>query len=95
MYYIKIHKKSDTAITAICDEGLIGKKFEDSERQLDVSERFYKDKLIDEEEAVNELKDAEILNITGKKIVELAIKNNIIKKENVIYIKKKPHAESC
>ena len=94
-YYIKIHKKREDAITAICDEEIIGKRFDEGDIQLEVSERFYKERKINDNEAVSAMEEATILNITGKSIVKLAIENKIIKKENIIYIEGIPHAEAA
>jgi hypothetical protein len=40
--YVKIHKTENKDIVAVCDEDLLGKKFEEKELILDVSEEFYK-----------------------------------------------------
>lgn len=95
MYCMKIHESGKTHITAICDEELIGKRFEDHELQLEVYERFYKDKIIDDKKAVESMKNAEVLNIIGRRIVNLAVQNNLIEKENISYVGKVPHAEAC
>lgn len=95
MFSIKKHEKGDSAVTAICDVDLVGKKFEEGELQLDVSERFYKGDEIDEVKVVEEMKDATILNLVGKNVIELALKNNIINKDNILYVDGVPHAEVC
>jgi len=90
-----MHRREKTKITVICDEELLGKKFEENGMQLEVSERFYKERKINDNEAVSAMEEATILNITGKSIVKLAIENKIIKKENIIYIEGIPHAEAA
>jgi len=64
--YIKIHKTSERKIISICDEDLVGKKFEQDDLQLDVSERFYKGEKASEEKILKKIKDANYLNIVGK-----------------------------
>jgi hypothetical protein len=92
MIYLKINKTEFSEIVAICDEELIGKTFIENDLKLDITERFYKGKLMKEDEIVDILKHAKNINIIGKNAVNLAIKNNIIEKENIIKIKKIPHA---
>jgi len=94
MYYLKMHERGKSVVTALCDENLLGNVFEDGEMQLDVSERFYGGKLVTEEEAVKAMMASDILNISGKKIVKLALKNKIIRKGDVKRIARVPHAEA-
>ena len=91
--FVKIHKSQDKEIVAVCDEELINKKFEDKDFRLDVSEEFYKGKKMDEDKILDIMKKAETLNIVGKRSINLALKNGIIIKENVIKIKGIPHAQ--
>lgn len=93
MFCMKVHKKDRSCVTAICDKEIIGKKLEDKNFCFDISERFYNGKIVDSNGALKAMEDAEILNITGENIVEIAIKNGIVIKENVILVEKVPHAE--
>lgn len=92
MIYLKIHRHRYGGIISICDENLIGKKFIDKDLQLDITKRFYEGELLKEENVVKILKEVSNANIVGKKSIELALKNKIIKKKDVIIIKKIPHA---
>jgi uncharacterized protein len=89
MYYLKRNEK----VVAICDEDLIGKKFEDEDRCIEVSERFYKGEKVSEEEAVKFLKAADNINLVGNKIVKLAVDLGIIKSNDVIEIQGVKHAQ--
>jgi hypothetical protein len=82
-------------VVVICDEELLGKKLKMKERKItiEISEKFYGGKLIDEEKAIKLLNKATIGNLMGKNIVELASKNGFIVKENVILIDGVPHAQ--
>lgn len=90
--YVKIHE-SGSKVLAVCDKELIGKKFEENDLCLDVSERFYKGEEVSDEKALNLIKEYDNVNIVGKKSVNLALKNNLINKENIIKIKGVPHAQ--
>ena len=92
MIYIKKNISQDSEILAVCDEDLIGKIFKDKKMKLEITERFYKGNLVDEKEAIKSMQEARNINIVGKNSIKLAIKYNIIDKENVIKIKKIPHA---
>ncbi|MEK6897781.1 MAG: DUF424 family protein [Nanoarchaeota archaeon] len=92
---VKIHKAYRDVI-AICDSELLGKKFEEEKLQIDVKESFFNGKEADEEEIgsiMEEGKSADAtFNIVGGKSVELALKNNLITKENIIKIQGIPVA---
>jgi len=91
---IKTHESAGKKITAVADKELIGKKFEEGERCLDVTGRFYKGKEKTEEEALKILKESTNTNMVGKKAVALGIKSGIITEDSIILIKGIPHAIS-
>jgi len=80
---IKIHE-AYRIIVSICDSGLIGKKFEEGDKQLDLKESFYAGEEVDEKKAVEILVDMKkedaTFNIVGKESVRTAEKSGIIKK---------------
>jgi hypothetical protein len=95
--FIKIHKSGNIRpVIAICDSDLLGKKFEEGKRQLDVRENFYKGDKVDEEQAINILKmqaaEDAIFNIVGEKSIDSAIKAGVIDEKSVAKIKKIPFA---
>ncbi len=92
MIYLKINKTAYNEIVAVCDQNLIGKTFSEKNFKLDVTERFYKGKLMKDREIIKILKDAGNINIVGKESVNLCIKAGIIEKEDIIKIQKIPHA---
>ena len=91
--YVKLHKSEDKFILAVCDENLIGKKFEEKGLRLDVSDNFYKGEKMNENQTLNMMNKADILNIVGEKSIQLASKNNIISKKNIIKIRGILHAQ--
>lgn len=86
MIYIKVHH-SYRKVVAVCDEELIGKKFEEGQMQLEVKENFFKGELVNEEEATVLLRkhqaDDSTFNIIGDSSVETAAKAGIISKKNI------------
>lgn len=90
----KVHKTPDgRKIVAVCDNDLIGKKFEEKNLQLDLSSSFYNGEEKSEEEIIELIKGSYIVNIVGEKSINLAVKLGIVDKKNVIKIKKIPHAQ--
>jgi len=86
MLAIKIHR-SYRIVVGICDSDLVGKKFEEGKRQLDLRANFYKDEEVDFEKGVKilqrqALEDASY-NIVGKEAVRCAIEAGIISEEYV------------
>lgn len=94
---VKIHR-AYREIVAVCDKELLGKKFEQGERQIEVSERFFGGDEMPDSKVIELLKDkAEddaCFNFVGKKAVELGAKAEIIDKERVLRIQKVPIAMS-
>lgn len=86
---IKIHRSYRTVV-AICDSNLIGNKFEEGKKQLELKEHFFKGDETDKKNAVKilqrqALEDA-TFNIVGKEAIETAIEAKIIDENNVSYV---------
>jgi len=93
MISIKIHK-TYRSVVAVCDSDLIGKKFEEGIRQLDLRENFYKEQELDKEKAVQiiqqQANEDATFNIVGKKSIQAAIKAGIITEKDVDTIQNIP-----
>lgn len=92
MFWCKTFVAKGQFVVAICDEDLLGKNI-GNEVKITVEENFYRGELMDENKTLELMKKADICNILGKKIVELALKNKFIIKENIILIGDIPHAQ--
>lgn len=84
--YLKIHD-SYRKVIAVCDKELIGKKFVEGKRQLDVRENFYKGEEIEKEKLlrileVEKTNDA-TFNIVGERAVKLALDAGVVTERNV------------
>lgn len=90
---VKTHKTDGKLILAICDNSLLGKKIEDGCLQLDLSSSFYNGEEKSEKEILQLMKAANSINAVGEKTIDFLLKNKIIQKENIIRIKKIPHAQ--
>jgi hypothetical protein len=93
-FWSRLIKTRFETLVAICDEELIGKEIKiEKNFSTSASERFYKEKLIDEKEALDLMEKATIGNLLGERIIKLAIEKNIISPEGVILIGGIPHAQ--
>jgi hypothetical protein len=92
---VKIHKTPDSRkIVAICDNNLIGQKFEEKNLQLDLSSDFYKGEDKTEEEIIKLIKDSYVINVVGEKSVNLCLELGVLDSKDIIKIKNIPHAQA-
>lgn len=93
-FWCKIVKTKTEILIAVCDKELLGKKIKiDDDFFIKIKEEFYKERMIDEREAIDLMKKATIGNIFGERIVKLAEKIGLVSKENVIFFDGVPHAQ--
>lgn len=93
--YLKVHSHDESTIVALCDRAHLGKVFREGEIILDLKtySSFYKGELATEESAKNALKDADSLNLVGKKSVGIAKKLGLISEADVRKIGGVPHVQ--
>lgn len=91
---VKVHKRQEKTIVAVCDNDLLGKKFEENDLQLDLTSDFYKGEKIDEKEAGDLIRNADIVNLVGEQSVKLGIEEGIVDKDRILKIAGIPHAEA-
>ncbi len=92
---IKIHKSLRMCV-AVCDKELIDKKFEDSEKQLDLTGTFFKGEEKTKQEAKDILLNAKAedstFNFVGERSTSLAKELGIANEKGVIQIQDIPIA---
>jgi hypothetical protein len=94
MMIVKIHKKEDRTIVAVCDSDLAGRKFTEGDRQLDLTNDFYKGEERDEKEVGDLIRNADIVNLVGKEAVKLGLQEEVITQDHIITIAGIPHAQA-
>jgi hypothetical protein len=86
---VKIHN-SCRIIAAICDKELFGKKFEEGDKQLDLTTTFFKGEEKTEKEVCEIIEDMiredATFNIVGKKACRIAKKVGIIDDNSILFI---------
>lgn len=93
MMYVKVHR-SLRKVVAICDVSLMGKRFEEGKRQLDIRETFFKG----EEHTYNEVvklmqlhaKDDATFNIVGPESIKAALEAKLITSDSIAHVQKVP-----
>lgn len=93
MFYVKLFKKKHEVLVAIADKELINKTFRGNGMKIEVTSSFYEGDLLNENDMIARLKIATIANLVGKRCIEIAMKNGIVNKDNIIYIGEVPHAQ--
>lgn len=90
-----VSKKSSPngLLLVVTDAELVGKKFEEGKRQLDLTLKFY----LGEEKTSAEVKElmkcGYVLHLTGVRAVLLGVELELVDDSKVLVIKKVPHAE--
>jgi len=80
-------------LLAVCDSELIDKKFEEGNAQLDLTSAFYKGEEKTDQEIADLMRNSSIINLVGKKTVNLALKEELITKENIKKISGIPYVQ--
>ena len=94
MVIAKLHKDSyGRLLLAVCDKKLLGKRFEEKGKVLDLSSDFYNGNEISEDKLRNLCKGAYIINAVGEKSVSIAIELGLAEKSDALKIKKIPHIQ--
>lgn len=93
MILVKLHFNHEgQKILALCDADLIGKKFEEGKKQLDLTGDFYRGEEKSEKEIRALLNGVYIINLVGEKSLAL-MKKLKLNPETILKIKNIPHAE--
>lgn len=93
MILVKIHQNPEgQKIMALCDQELLGKKFEEGNKQLDLSTDFYQGEEKTEQEIKEMLKEVYIVNLVGKQSLQL-MENFKYSPEHIITVQGVPHAQ--
>ncbi|HVZ62808.1 MAG TPA: DUF424 domain-containing protein [Candidatus Nitrosotalea sp.] len=61
----------------ICDAELVGKTVRQSDLEINITKSYYGDRIVDEKEAESLLQTSSIINMVGKKTIDLSIKLGI------------------
>ena len=91
--YLRIIRGTKYVLVAACDNDLLGKCFREGKMKLEVSRDFYGTKLSSLEKTVQIVRDADVANLVGRKVVEAAVRRGLVDREAVILIAGIPHVQ--
>jgi len=80
-------------LVSVCDDGLIGRTFEDGAVSLTVNEEFYGGESVDAERVVDSLTRCDVANIVGRESVALAVEAGVVEESNVLDVGETRHAQ--
>lgn len=89
---LKTHKQGKDVIIAMCDADVLGKTFREGQLKLHVNSEFYDGARLSLEEGFAQIDHATIINLTGPRVVERAVKEGVVHREAIIRISGVPHA---
>jgi len=82
-FLLRVHKTKEGAVVAACDADILGKKFEEGEAVLDLSDKFFGGDAADLEKVKDSLKNFSSANLVGNKIVEELRREGLIEASGV------------
>lgn len=91
---VKIHKRDGRTIVAVCDNKLLGQKFEENGKQLDLTGDFYRGETSSPVEIGDLIRNADGVNLVGEESVKLGLEEGIIDEEQVLRIAGIPNAQA-
>jgi Uncharacterized conserved protein, COG2412 len=80
-------------LLAAADSELIDQDLREGKLHLKIIPQFYGETRVSEETFLSSMAICTIANLVGKRVVRIAIENEFIDPENVIYIDGVPHAQ--
>jgi uncharacterized protein len=80
-------------ILVVTDKEIVGKVFEEGNKQLDLSNKFYSGKDRDVEAIKALVPEVYILHLTGEKAVALGVELNLVDSQRIVWVDNVPHAE--
>jgi uncharacterized protein len=76
-FSVRTNNYQKQSMLNICDANLLGKKIIQNDLTVHISENYYGDRFVENDEAESLLKNSSIINMAGKETVSLALKLGI------------------
>lgn len=90
---MRIHSNETGSVLAAADAQLVGTTLNEGKISLKISETFYREKIVDENEFVNYLNEATNANLVGEITVLAAVKKGLLPANGGKRIAGVPHAQ--
>lgn len=76
-FAVKVVNQKDNRMLNICDAELVGRTVRKPDLEVTITKSYYGDRVIDEKEAESLLRTSSIINMVGKKTIDLSLKLGI------------------
>ncbi len=86
-YVVRVIESKDYEILNVCDEEILGAKFEEKGLQIDISREFFEGEKVNDRRLLELLRRSQIINLTGNRCVSLAVDSGFAHKDAVKKIK--------
>ena len=73
-FSVRVSNYQKKIMLNICDAELLGKKIVQDDLTMNISESYYGERFVDQEEAESLLQNASVINMVGKETVSLSVK---------------------
>jgi len=86
-YIVRVIEAPDYRIINVCDEEVFGLTLKEKDLEIHISKEFYGGERVGEEELMELLRSASIINLTGRRCVDLAVSRGFAHKDAVKKVK--------
>jgi hypothetical protein len=76
-FAVRVVNQQNNRMLNMCDAELVGKILKQSDLEVKISKSYYGDRIVDEQEAASLLRNSSIINMVGRKTIDLSIKIGI------------------
>lgn len=76
-FSVRVSEYQGNVMLNMCDDDLLGSRLVEGEHVMHISEGYYGGDIVSKDEAARLLKQSSIINMVGKKTVELAVELGI------------------
>lgn len=76
-FAVRLVTQQNNRMLNICDAELVGKTVKQSDLEITITKSYYGDRIVDETEAKSLLQTSSIINMVGKKTIDLSTKMGI------------------
>ena len=83
-FYIKIHEHEGKLLLAVCDPNILGRERRKGDVVISVPQYFYQGREASLEEVIDLIREADMVVVTGRRIIEELIKAGIVDEESVL-----------
>ena len=76
-FAVKLVNQQQNRLLNICDPELVGRTVRQADLEIKISKSYYGDRIVDEKEAESLLRNSSIINMVGRKTIDLSLKMGI------------------